>query len=243
MNTDKRVAVVTGGAQGIGKAISESLYKNGCKIVIIDVNEVTARDTASQLDGEYHIVDVRDMKKVGETVDKIIEKNSKIDILVNNAGITRDALLIRMSEQDWEQVIDINLKGVFNFSQQVVKKSMIKKRTGNIVNIASIVGIIGNPGQINYSASKGGVIAMTRTIAKELAKRGIRVNAVAPGFINTEMTEKLPNKVKEKFLENIPLGRLGRPEEVAEAVSFLVSENSSYITGQVINIDGGLVMG
>jgi len=240
--SEQKVAVVTGGAQGIGLEIAKKLHDSGCKIVIIDVDENSASVSAAEVNGDYYIVDVRDENKVGETVDKIVEKDGKIDILINNAGITRDTLLIRMSEEDWDLVIDINLKGVFNFSKQTAKKSMMKTRSGNIVNVASIVGIIGNAGQANYSASKGGVIALTKTMAKELAGRGIRVNAVAPGFIQTRMTDKLPEKVKEKFIENIPMGRLGTPQEVAQVVDFLVSESSSYITGQVITVDGGMVM-
>ncbi|MFW6134605.1 MAG: 3-oxoacyl-[acyl-carrier-protein] reductase [Elusimicrobiota bacterium] len=242
MTTEQKVAVVTGGARGIGKAISGKLKDNNCKVVIIDIQEETAKQTAKEVQGDYFLADVSSMEDVSETVDKIVEKHSKIDILVNNAGITRDNLLIRMSEKQWDQVLDINLKGVFNFSKQVVKKSMMKNRTGNIVNIASIVGMIGNPGQANYSASKAGVIALTRTMAKELAKRKIRVNAVAPGFIETKMTEKLPEKARDEFLRNIPLGRLGTPQEVANAVEFLVSEDSSYLTGQVLAVDGGMVM-
>jgi 3-oxoacyl-[acyl-carrier protein] reductase len=242
MSEERKIAVITGGAQGIGKAISEKLNECGCKVILIDVNEDVARDTAVQMEGDYYIVDVRNSEGVAEIVDKIIEKDGKIDILVNNAGITRDALLVRMEEVDWQQVIDINLTGVFNFSKHVVKKSMMKNRTGTIVNIASIIGLIGNPGQANYSASKGGVIALTKTMAKELSKRGIRVNALAPGFIQTMMTDKIPEKVKEEYLKNIPLGRLGTPDEVAEVVKFLVSDSSGYITGQVINVDGGMVM-
>jgi 3-oxoacyl-[acyl-carrier protein] reductase len=196
MSEDKKVAVVTGGAQGIGKEIASSLAERGLKVNIIDVDENAAKETARQLNGDYYVADVRDSDSVAAIVDKIIEKDTKIDILINNAGITRDALLMRMSEEEWDQVLDINLKGVFNFSRYVVKKSMIKNRFGNIVNIASIVGIIGNPGQANYAASKAGVIAITKTMAKELASRGIRVNAVAPGFIKTKMTDKLPEKVK-----------------------------------------------
>ncbi|MEA3506544.1 MAG: 3-oxoacyl-[acyl-carrier-protein] reductase [Elusimicrobiota bacterium] len=240
--SDQKTAVITGGARGIGLAISEKLASTGCKAVIVDIDKETAASAAERLSGDYKIVDVSKESAVEKAVSEIIEKYGKIDILINNAGITRDGLLIRMKEKDFDMVIDINLKGVFNFSKQVVKQSMMKKRSGAIVNIASIVGIIGNPGQLNYSASKGGVIAMTRTMAKELANRSIRVNAVAPGFIQTRMTDKLPDKVKENFLKNIPMSRLGKPEEVAAAVNFLVSEESDYITGQVINIDGGLVM-
>ncbi len=242
INNDKKVAVVTGGAQGIGKSISLKLFELGYKLNIVDVSEEAARKTAEEIQGNYYIVNVADSAEVKNTVQKIIEKDSKIDILINNAGITRDALLIRMTDENWQDVIDVNLKGVFNFSREIVKGSMIKNRTGNIVNIASIVGITGNPGQANYSASKAGVIAITKTFAKELAKRGIRVNAIAPGFIRTKMTDKLPDEVKAKFLENIPLGRLGEASEIAETVSFLISEKSSYITGQVIVVDGGMVM-
>ncbi len=240
--SNQKTAVVTGGAQGIGFAISKKLAAAECKVIIIDIDESRAASAAGKLNGDYKIVDVSKEVEVEKAVSEIIEKYSKIDILINNAGITRDGLLIRMKEKDFDSVIDINLKGVFNFSKEVVKKSMMKNRTGAIVNIASIVGIIGNPGQLNYSASKGGVIAMTRTMAKELSNRNIRVNAVAPGFIQTRMTDKLSDKVKESFLENIPMHRLGNPEEVAAVVNFLVSQRSSYITGQVINIDGGLVM-
>ncbi len=239
---DKKTAVVTGGAMGIGKAISERLKKAGCNIVIIDVDEEKASSAAAQLGASYHICDVSNPAKVNETVDKIIENNGKIDILINNAGITSDALLMRMKENDWDRVIDINLKGVFNFISAVLKKSMMRQRSGTIVNIASIVGITGNPGQANYSASKAGVIALTKTAAKESASRGIRVNAVAPGFIETRMTSELPDKVKEEFLRNIPMNRMGTGEEVAAADEFLALEKSSYITGQVIILDGGMVM-
>ncbi len=240
--SDKKTAVVTGGAMGIGKAISERLKKAGCDIVIIDVDEEKASSAASELEGTYHVCDVSDSEQVNETVDKIIENNGKIDILINNAGITADALMMRMKENDWDRVIGINLKGVFNFMGAVLKKSMMRNKSGSIVNIASIVGIIGNPGQANYSASKAGVIALTKTAAKESATRGIRVNAIAPGFIETRMTSDLPDKVKEEFLRNIPMKRMGTGEEVAAAVEFLALENSSYITGQVIILDGGMVM-
>ena len=242
MLNDKKIAVVTGGAQGIGKEIAVKLFESGYKLNIIDIDEKSAAEVAAQLKGDYYVVDVCDAHRVSGVVDKIIEKDSKIDILINNAGITRDALLMRMSDDDWDFVIDVNLKGTFNLTREVVKKSMVKNRSGSIVNIASVVGITGNPGQVNYSASKAGVIALTKTLAKELAKRNIRVNAVAPGFIQTRMTDKLPDKVREKFLENIPMGRLGTVSEVAEVVSFLVSDKSSYITGQVIIVDGGMIM-
>lgn len=242
MNTERKIAVITGGAQGIGKAIAEKLSIAGCKVIIIDLNEDVAKKTANELNGDYYTVDVVDSERVSDIIDKIIEKDGKIDILINNAGITRDNLLIRMKDKEWDLVIDINLKGVFNFSKHVVKKSMMKKRSGQIVNIASIIGVMGNAGQVNYAASKGGVIALTKSMAKELAKRNIRVNAVAPGFIQTSMTDKISSDVKDKYLELIPLGRLGEAAEVADVVDFLISDKSSYITGQVINIDGGMVM-
>ena len=240
MNEGK-IAVVTGGAQGIGKSIALKLAGAGCRVIIVDVNEEAAARAAEEFGGDSYAADVSSDKSFEDTVDKIIEKEKKIDILVNNAGITRDALAVRMTEEDFSRVVRINLNGVFYFSRHVLKKSMFKNRSGNIVNIASIVGIIGNPGQANYSASKAGVIALTKTLAKEAAVRGIRVNAVAPGFIETRMTENLPAKVKEKFLENIPMGRLGSPEEVADAVMFLASGMSSYMTGQVLVVDGGMV--
>lgn len=242
MNEEKKVALVTGGAQGIGKAIAKELAENGFRIVIIDVDETAASETAEELGAVYYILDIADIDRVTETVDNIIEKERRIDLLVNNAGITRDNLIIRMNDNEWDQVLEINLKGVFNITKQVVKKSMVKNRTGNIVNIASIIGVIGNAGQANYAASKGGLIALTKTMAKEFSKRGIRVNAVAPGFIKTRMTDKLSDSVKDKYLEVIPLGRLGTADEVASTVSFLASEKSGYITGQVINVDGGMVM-
>ncbi|MGM0441644.1 MAG: 3-oxoacyl-[acyl-carrier-protein] reductase [Elusimicrobiota bacterium] len=243
MSQNQKIALITGGGQGIGKAIVRELSDAGCKPIIVDVDEKAAKSTARELEGDYFIADVSNTREVEETVKEIIEKYNKIDILINNAGITQDNYMIRMKEKEWDSVIGINLKGVFNFSQKVVRHSMLKAKTGSIVNIASVVGIIGNPGQANYSASKGGVISLTKTMAKEFAGRNIRVNAVAPGFIKTKMTEELPDKVKEGFLKNIPLNRLGLPEEVAKTVRFLALDNSSYITGQVINIDGGLVTG
>ncbi len=243
MSKKENIAVITGGGQGIGKSIAVELSDAGCVPIIVDVDRKKARLTSEELETDYYIADVSKIDEVDSTVKNIIEKYGKIDILVNNAGITRDNYMIRMSEKDWDSVLDINLKGVFNFSQKVIRHSMLKNKSGSIVNIASVVGVIGNPGQANYSAAKGGVIALTKTMAKEFAGRNIRVNGVAPGFIKTKMTEKLPEKAKKDFLQNIPLNRLGLPKEVAGAVKFLALESSSYITGQILNIDGGLVTG
>ena len=240
--SEKEIAVVTGGAMGIGKAISRRLKSSGREIVLVDISKEQAEAAARELGGSYYLCDVRDSKQVAAAVKEIIEKHGKIDILVNNAGITSDALLMRMKDSEWDRVIDINLKGVFNFTREVLRKSMLKNRKGSIINIASIVGIIGNPGQANYSASKAGVIALSKTAAKEGSSRGVRVNAVAPGFIETRMTDKLSDSVKKAFLKNIPLSRMGTGDEVADAVEFLASDKASYITGQVLKVDGGLVM-
>jgi len=241
-----RVAIVTGGARGIGKSIATQLALSGANVVIADVAEEMAKSTAEEVSqkGSEAIsigVDVSSLSSVEEMVKKTLDKFGRIDILINNAGVTRDALVMRMKEEDWDLVLDINLKGAFNCIK-MVSPVMMKQRTGKIVNIASIVGINGNVGQANYSASKGGLIALTKTCAKELASRQINVNAVAPGFIQTSMTERLSVEVKEKLSSQIPLGKIGNPEDVASAVLFLVSEKSSYITGEVIRVDGGMGM-
>jgi 3-oxoacyl-[acyl-carrier protein] reductase len=242
-----KVAIVTGAAQGIGKAIGLALANEGAKIVLWDINLEETEKTSKEITQLYQVetsaykVNVANYPEVEETVKKILDKFSKIDILVNNAGITRDNLILRMNEEEWDQVIAVNLKGVFNCTK-AVSRVMLKQHSGKIVNIASVVGLLGNPGQANYSASKGGVIALTKTCAREFAKRNINVNAIAPGFIKTSMTEKLEPKVKETLLEQIPLARLGEPEEVAKLVLFLVSEEANYITGQVVSIDGGMHM-
>jgi len=241
-----RVAIVTGGAQGIGKSIATQLALAGAKVIIADVMEEKAKFTAEEIcqKGSEAIsfsVDVSSLSSVEQMVKKTLDKFGRIDILVNNAGITRDALVMRMKEEDWDLVLDINLKGAFNCIK-IVSSIMMKQKYGKIVNIASIVGISGNAGQANYSASKGGLIALTKTCAKELASRQINVNAVAPGFIQTSMTERLPVEVKEKLSSQIPLGKMGTPEDVASVVLFLVSEKSSYITGEVIRVDGGIAM-
>lgn len=246
MDLEGKVAIVTGGAQGIGKSIATQLALAGANVVIADVMEEKAKSTAEEISqsGNEAIsigVDVSSLSSVEEIVKKTLDKFGRIDILVNNAGVTRDALVMRMKEEDWDLVLDINLKGAFNCIK-IVSPVMMKQKSGKIVNIASIVGINGNAGQANYSASKGGLIALTKTCAKELASRQINVNAVAPGFIQTSMTERLPAQVKEKLSSQIPLGKIGKPEDVASAVLFLVSEKSSYITGEVIKVDGGMAM-
>lgn len=246
MDLKGKVAIVTGGAQGIGKSIATQLAQAGANVVVADVMEEVAKSTAQEISqkGNEAIsvkVDVSNLSSVEEMVKKTLDKFGRIDILVNNAGITRDALVMRMKEEDWDLVLDINLKGAFNCIK-TVSPIMMKQKSGKIVNIASIVGIIGNIGQANYSASKAGLIALTKTCARELASRRINVNAVAPGFIQTSMTERLPAQVKEKLSSQIPFGEIGKPEDVASAVLFLVSEKASYITGEVIRVDGGMAM-
>jgi len=242
-----KVAVVTGGAQGIGRAICERLADEGAKVMIADVQEEVAKKTAEEIaaakgvETSFMKVDVSSPAETEDMIKKTVEKFGKIDILINNAGITRDNLLIRMSEDEWDKVIDINLKSVFNCSK-CAAKVMMKQRSGRIVNIASVVGLMGNAGQANYSASKGGVIALTKTLARELASRNINVNAIAPGFIKTAMTDKLPDDAKKKLTDLIPLSRLGEPRDVANATLFLCSEESSYITGEVISVNGGMYM-
>ncbi len=246
MELEGKVALVTGGAQGIGRAIGLLLAQRGATIVISDINIQKAEETAKEIEtlGRKAMavqVDVGNYQEVENMVDAIVERFSRIDILVNNAGITRDKLILRMSEEDWDSVIRINLKGTFNCTKAVLKY-MSRQRSGKIVNIASVVGMMGNAGQANYSASKAGIIGFTKTIAREFAQRGINVNAIAPGYIQTPMTDVLPEKVKEELRRLIPMERLGQPEDVAQAVLFLVSEASSYITGQVLNVNGGIYM-
>ncbi|MBD3288209.1 3-oxoacyl-[acyl-carrier-protein] reductase [candidate division KSB1 bacterium] len=242
---DGKVAIVTGAARGIGKSIAERLAKEGADIVLCDIlEEVDA--TAKEIEklGVRTLavrVDITKIEEVEDLFTRTIEAFSKVDILINNAGITRDNLIIRMSEAEWDSVIAVNLKGSFN-CLKAASKIMMKQRQGKIVNISSVVGVMGNAGQANYSASKGGVISLTKSAAKELAARGITVNAVAPGYIETEMTKVLPEKAIDAFMNIIPLKRGGKPEDIANAVSFLVSEDADYITGQVLHVDGGMVM-
>jgi 3-oxoacyl-[acyl-carrier protein] reductase len=241
-----KVAIVTGGAQGIGEAIALTLAGEGASIAVVDINlekaqEVAAKIKQSGVESESYKVDVSNLKDVEETVNKISEKFKRIDILVNNAGITRDNLLIRMSEQEWDSVIAINLKGVFNWTKACAKV-MMKQRSGSIVNISSVIGLMGNAGQVNYAASKAGVIGITKSIAKELASRNVRVNAVCPGYIKTAMTDKLSEEAKNAILQLIPTKTMGGPQDVANVVLFLASDLSSYVTGETIRVDGGMAM-
>ena len=225
-----KVAVVTGGAKGIGNAIVQKLMGDGIKVIIWDVIE-------PNIETHFMKVNIASFNEVKEAANKI----GDIDILINNAGITRDKLLIRMKEEDWDSVIDVNLKGTFNCTYTFLP-GMIKKRYGRIVNISSVIGIIGNAGQSNYAASKAGIIGFTKSIAKEVGSRNITCNAIAPGYIETEMTKNLIPQIKEVYIKSIPLGRAGTPEDIANTVQFLISDEASYITGQVINLDGGMVM-
>ncbi len=246
MRLENKVAFITGAAQGIGRDIALKFAAEGADIVVGDINLQKATQTKLEIEalGRNALaleLDVTDYAKLTEAVNKILDKFKKVDILINNAGITKDNLLLRMSDAEWDAVLNVNLKGTFNCTK-AVSRLMIKQRYGKIINIASIIGIIGNPGQANYSASKAGIIALTKTTAKELASRNINVNAIAPGFIQTEMTAKLPEDLKQKMQDAIPLGRFGSPVDVASVCVFLASEEASYITGQTIIVDGGMVM-
>ncbi len=242
-----KTVIVTGAARGIGRVIAEQLATAGASdVALCDVNADWLAETAASVESlgaRAHSlsVDVSSGDAVQQTVDAVMAKTGRIDILVNNAGITKDGLMMRMSESDWDAVLDVNLKGTFLFTK-AASRPMMKARSGAIVNIASIIGLIGNAGQCNYAASKAGVIALTKSSAKELAARSIRVNAVAPGFITSKMTEVLADEVKAKMLEQIPMARFGEPSDVAKAVLFLVTDASSYITGQVLSVNGGMFM-
>ncbi len=246
MKLQDRVAIVTGGAQGIGKAICRRLAQDGAQLAIVDIKLDIAQATASEfvaqgVTARAYQANVVNYAEVEEMVKQVGADFGRIDILVNNAGITRDDLIMRMKEDAWDMVIAVNLKGTFNCTKAVCRP-MMKARYGKIVNIASIVGVMGNPGQANYSASKAGVIGLTKSTAKELAARNVTANAVAPGYIQTEMTAHLSDEQKGIFLNNTPLQRAGTPEDVANVVAFLAGPDSDYVTGQVIHIDGGMVM-
>lgn len=246
MQLSSRVAIVTGGGQGIGKAIALKLASYGADVAVVDVNLEKAEEVAKEIRnmGRRAMalkVDVVSVKETEEMAEKVYKELEAIHILINNAGITKDGLLLRMKEEDWDAVMNVNLKGAFNCTKATLKY-MTKMKWGRIVNIASVVGVMGNAGQANYAASKAGLIGLTKTIAREFSSRNITCNAVAPGFIETAMTESLPEKVKEDLLKQIPLGRLGGANDVAMGVVFLSSNASNYITGHVLNINGGMVM-
>ncbi|ERI92183.1 3-oxoacyl-[acyl-carrier-protein] reductase [Clostridiales bacterium oral taxon 876 str. F0540] len=242
-----KVAVVTGAGRGIGRAIALKLSKLGASVVINyrssikEAQELIDEIKAGGGNAEAVQGDVSSLEDAEKVVKFAVEKFGRLDILVNNAGITKDTLLLRMKEEDFDKVLEVNLKGVFNCTKHA-SAVMLKQKSGRIINISSVIGLIGNAGQANYAAAKAGIIGFTKSIAKELGARGITVNAIAPGFITTDMTEVLSDKVKEKLLENVPLRKLGSPEDVANLAGFLASDNASYITGQVINVDGGMVM-
>ena len=241
-----RVALVTGGARGIGRAICEKLASEGAKIAMVDIMLDVAEKTAEEFKAQgYEALAIQANVAVPEDADKavaaVVEKFGKLDILVNNAGITRDTLMLKMTEKDWDAVLAVNLKGTFNFTKAATKV-MMRARYGKIVNIASVVGRMGNVGQANYSASKAGVIALTKTTAREFGSRNITANAIAPGYIKTDMTEKLPQEARDAFLVNIPLKRAGLPTDVANAVCFFCTDESAYVTGQVMNVCGGFLM-
>jgi 3-oxoacyl-[acyl-carrier protein] reductase len=246
MDFKGQVALITGGARGIGKSIAGRLAQKGADLVIADVSEESAGETA----GELAALGVRTMavkldvsksEEVAKAFEAVMKEFGRLDILINNAGITKDGLVLRMKEEDWDAVININLKGVFLCSKEAVKV-MVKQKYGRIVNIASVVAFMGNPGQVNYSASKAGIVGLTKTVAREYASRGVTVNAVAPGFISTAMTDALAENVRQEMLKSIPVGSFGSVDDVANAVCFLADRDSGYITGQVVHVNGGMYM-
>ncbi len=245
-NLEDKIVVVTGGARGIGFSITQKFAKQGAISIILDLDQDAIDKAVKEIDDAgYRALgyntDVTNNKAIKKLFNKIYDEFGKIDILVNNAGITKDGLLMKMKEEDWDKVITVNLKGTYNCTQ-AISRYLLKQREGVIINIASIIGIMGNAGQANYAASKGGIIALTKSTAKEFAARNIRVNSIAPGFIKTKMTDKLSDEIIDSYSKAIPLSRMGLPEDVANLCIFLASDQSSYITGQTINIDGGLIM-
>jgi 3-oxoacyl-[acyl-carrier protein] reductase len=247
MRFQNQVAVVTGAGRGIGHAIALRLASEGARVASVSRTETNAQKTAEEINGaradaaKAYAVDVADHAAVQKTGSQILEDFGRVDILVNNAGVTRDGLSVRMSLDDWDTVLNTNLKGAFNFVQ-ALQRPMIKQRSGRIINISSVSGLIGNAGQANYSASKAGLIGLTKSLARELASRGITVNAVAPGLIETDMTGVLSDEIRQAILQKIPLGKLGQPDDIAAAVAYLASAEAKYITGQVLAVDGGMVM-
>ena len=244
MRFENKVVLVTGAAQGIGKEIALSFAREKAKVAIFDVNEQSLSAALEEInalsEGIACKVDVTNLAEVEKNINKVVDNFGRVDILVNNAGITRDNLVLRLSESDWDKVLGVNLKGAFNCVKAAIKL-LVKQRYGKIVNISSIIGIMGNAGQINYAASKAGLIGLTKSLAKEVGTRNITVNAVAPGYIQTAMTDALDDKVKDAMLQRIPLGKLGTPQDVAKAVLFLASPDADYVTGQVLVVDGGML--
>ena len=241
-----KVAVVTGAARGIGRVIAEEMAARGADVVVCDLQKEWLTDTVAAIESKGQkslalAVDVGDGDAVNACIKEVMREFGRVDIMVNNAGITKDTLLMRMSEQDWDDVLRVNLKGTFLFTR-AVSRPMMKQRSGSIVNIASVIGLIGNAGQANYAASKAGVIALTKSVAKELAPRGVRVNSIAPGFISSKMTDVLSQEVRDQMLTNIPMSRFGVPEDIAKAVAFLASDEAAYVTGQCLSVNGGMVM-
>ena len=247
MRFENQVAVVTGAGRGIGHAIAVRLASEGARVASVSRTETNAQKTAEEINGvraeaaKAYAVDVADHAAVQKIGSQILEDFGRVDILVNNAGVTRDGLSMRMSVQDWDTVLNTNLKGAFNLVQALMRP-MIKQRSGRIINISSVSGLIGNAGQANYSASKAGLIGLTKSLARELASRGITVNAIAPGLIETDMTRVLSDEIRQAILQKIPLGKLGQPDDIAAAVAYLASAEAKYITGQVLAVDGGMVM-
>ena len=245
-NLNNKIAIVTGASQGIGKIIAFELAKSGAHVACISRNKKAIESIVDEItinggQASSFPCDISDSDTLSEIITEIIKENSRIDILVNNAGITKDSLLMRMSIEQWDDVINTNLKGAFHCTKAVVRY-MMKNKFGRIINITSIVGLTGNAGQANYAASKAGLIGMTKSIAKEVASRGITANCIAPGWIETSMTEKLSEEVKSEFLSHIPVGRIGSPDDIANAVIFLASDEAGYITGQTITVDGGRII-
>lgn len=247
MTFESQVALVTGAARGIGLAIARSLGRSGVKVVVNDIvteevmEKVVAELKAENIEAQGYVVSVTDRERIRNMMEDVVEKWGQIDVLVNNAGVTRDALFVRMKDEDWQLVWEVCVQGTYNCTKEVLRY-MMKKRYGRIINISSVVGVMGNMGQVNYSTAKAAILGFTKSLAREVAHFGITVNAIAPGFINTEMTQKLPEQVREVWLNQVPMKRWGEPEEVAQLVCFLASKGAGYITGQTIHINGGLFM-